>query len=422
MHPPLSAVVLSIDRLGAGHLGPYGNTWLPTPHFNRLASQSILCETTLCDSPDLSAAFRAWWTGRHFAEPNADAGDSLIAQARERGLTTLLITDDAEVTRFPLADQFDEHLLVEPLDSAACAEAIEETGLFHLFQAAIEALAERPQPLLAWIHTRGMAGPWDAPYEFRTALADEDDPAPPTFVTPPEQRAATGFDPDEVLGYVHAYGGQVQLVDECLGRLLDALDAHPQRDYGLLAVTSPRGYPLGEHGRVGPCDGALYNELVHVPLLVRLPRAGATDSDKPTREFPRQLAQIQRPTQPADLCATLIETCGWGVVPPQYAARNIAAAPATGNDRRPVALIHGPQQRALRTPAWYLRESADDSGPNQELFAKPDDRWEVNEVASRCGDITPLLAAEQQSYEQALASGSSSALPPLADSLTEISR
>ena len=79
------------------------------------------------------------------------------------------------------------------------------------------------------------------------------------------------FDPDELLGFVHAYAGQVALVDMCLGMLLAALDEHPLAGETLLVVTSPRGYPLGEHRRVGPCDEALYGELLHVPLLVRFP-------------------------------------------------------------------------------------------------------------------------------------------------------
>ena len=36
--------------------------------------------------------------------------------------------------------------------------------------------------------------------------------------------------------------------------------------YICFAVTSPRGFPLGEHRRIGECDQALYGELLHVPV------------------------------------------------------------------------------------------------------------------------------------------------------------
>ncbi len=38
----MNAICIIVDRLQAGYLGPYGNTWIDTPSFDRLASQSFL--------------------------------------------------------------------------------------------------------------------------------------------------------------------------------------------------------------------------------------------------------------------------------------------------------------------------------------------------------------------------------------------
>ncbi|MCA9271095.1 MAG: hypothetical protein KDA41_21585, partial [Planctomycetales bacterium] len=62
---PRSAVVVVVDRLGAGWLGPYGCTWVDTPHFNRLAAESAIFENCLALSPNVADAYAAWWTGRH---------------------------------------------------------------------------------------------------------------------------------------------------------------------------------------------------------------------------------------------------------------------------------------------------------------------------------------------------------------------
>lgn len=404
MSHPASVVVLVVDRLGAGHLGPYGNSWPPTPQMNRLASESLLCETCLIDRPDVAAAYRAWWTGRHALEPAAEPEVSLPLLARERGLQSLLITDDVEMARLPLAQHFDEHLLVETPAASKCADSIEETGLFQLVALAIEALEERPQPLLAWIHARGMSAEWDAPYELRAALADLDDPAPPRLVVPPERRLEAGFDPDEVLGLGQAYSAQVQLVDECLGQVLAALARHPQAGNLLFALTAPRGYPLGEHGRLGDCDRALYSELIHVPLLIRFPQSE------------HQLNRVQSFVQPGDLWAT-VAAC-WGMPSTSAVARSVIDVPW----RRDIAFIGGQDQRAIRTPAWYLREAVGTKNPQRELFAKPDDRWEANEVASRCDVVVDQLAAELDLVERALAAGKCAQLPPLADELTSVWR
>src|SRR6267142_6278913 len=92
-----SAVVLVIDRLGAGWLGPYGNTWLDTPNFNRLAARSVLCETVVADSPDLDMSCRGYWTGRHAMELSDDGSATLADLAASAGTTPLLLTDDARI-------------------------------------------------------------------------------------------------------------------------------------------------------------------------------------------------------------------------------------------------------------------------------------------------------------------------------------
>ncbi len=91
------AVVLILDGLGAGYLGPYGNTWIETPTFNQLASQSWLLEQALIDSPNLELLYRSLWTGRHAALPDASppSAGSLLQRLDRAGVSTLLITDEA---------------------------------------------------------------------------------------------------------------------------------------------------------------------------------------------------------------------------------------------------------------------------------------------------------------------------------------
>ena len=69
-------------------------------------------------------------------------------------------------------------------------------------------------------------------------------------------------------------------------------------------------------------------------------------------------------------------------------------------------------ERAIRTPAWYLR-----AGEEPELFAKPDDRWEVNDVASRCPEVVEGLQEALRQYEQAMSAGTVPELPPLGEIL-----
>ncbi len=433
-----SLIVLVVDRLGAGWLGPHGATWIDTPSFNRLAAASLLCENALADSPSLEQAYRGYLLGQHALASAAgreawhklqarleSTGDSLLAAeppltappslpwlkvAEANATRTILLTDDPDVARYDVCQAFAEHIVLPVSDPSEPADDVDATSLAHLFEAAADTLRSLSSPFVLFIHARGMAGPWDAPLELRNRFADEDDPTPPTFVTPPNLRATPQFDPDELLGYRQAYAGQITLLDMCLGMLLDEIDRQPWAQQTALMVTSPRGYPLGHHGRIGPCDEALYGDLLHVPLLLRLP-------DKST------LAQRRRGiVQTSDIAATITDL---------LTPANSTSAPARSllrllREHQPaewqIGCALGPDQRLIRTPAWLMRESLLGDHLHHELFVKPDDYWEVNEIASRGGDIVQLLAAELDRRHREFLAGGSAQSAPLPEPLTSVWR
>src|SRR5262245_15306151 len=111
--PAASAIVLVVDRLGAGWIGPYGNTWLDTPNFNRLAARSVLCETVITDSPRLDAVYRSYWTGCHAMVPaaRAPAGSELTdlaMLATAAGKSSVLLTDESAVAEYTKSSGFAE--------------------------------------------------------------------------------------------------------------------------------------------------------------------------------------------------------------------------------------------------------------------------------------------------------------------------
>src|SRR6202011_5676395 len=61
--------------------------------------------------------------------------------------------------------------------------------------------------------------------------------------------------------------------DRWLGELGDALRRLGRLDDTLLIFTSDQGEPLGEHGYVRRFRPWLYEELIHTPLIIRLPGA-----------------------------------------------------------------------------------------------------------------------------------------------------
>ena len=399
-----NAVVIVVDRLGAGYLGPYGNTWIETPNCNRLAARSVLFETALADAVDLRTVYRSYWRGLHSLCPERSVW-SLPEALAAGGIHCGLVTDEPLLAEIPEVAAFADRIVLRPAPVERPATDVVQTQMAHLFAAASEWLERASEPFLLWIHARGMAGAWDAPVELRNQFADEDDPLPPESVAPPVKPFESAGDPDELLGYLHAYAGQVSLLDVCLGAFLETAQATAGWDRTLLAMTSPRGYPLGEHGWVGESDAVVYEEQIHVPCLIRLPHDACAG------------VRCQEFVQPPDLCASLGEA--FQLAPdaePRWGRSLLPLADAQPPPWRDRTATSAAAAQALRTPAWLLVRRQDG---RHELFAKPDDRWEANEVASCCPQAVEELIAAWNEFQCIAQSPQAAQFPPLSALLQE---
>lgn len=65
------------------------------------------------------------------------------------------------------------------------------------------------------------------------------------------------------------YEGEVKYTDACIGDLLQHLDEKNLLEGSLILLTADHGHAFMEHGRFGHAYDILYNEVVHVPLIIR---------------------------------------------------------------------------------------------------------------------------------------------------------
>jgi hypothetical protein len=411
-----SSLVLTVDRLNPSFLGPYGGTWASTPNFNRLAVRSLLLENSITDAVDLLAVMRSYWQGVHaMASVEATQRPSLAARLRSADVRTVLITDDPTVAQYALADSFAECIQLPTSPGVSVAAEVEETELMQSLAAMLDVFSELRSPFHLWVHLRGMAGPWDAPLELRESVRGDDDPPPYAEATPPALRLAYDFDPDGLIAVTQAYAAQMLVLDMGLGVLLETIEAHPARGDLLFLLTSPRGYPLGEHLVVGDCEPALYGELLHTPLFLQ--HAGGIGA----------LLREQALSQPGDIAATLADWHGIAreADSPQASSLLSLLADHPAPWPREQTLTLAGNERATRTPAWFLRRSVTSSELDQprevvEVYSKPDDRFEANEIASRVPQIAEQLLAAQKSYEHALVANDFTQLTPLAVELSGV--
>lgn len=343
-----ATVVLIIDGLSANLPGPYGNTTVDTPALNRLAAESELFDFCFAESPRLEYSYPILW------------GD-LIDEG------SVLVSDCADVLELGAIHAFDSIVDASGQPKLDPVSDVAETQTANFFIHAIEAIQTLDSDGLCWLHHSGLSGSWDAPWEMRNAFADEEDPDPPTELKRPIGNFDLAeVDPDVLLGYQQSAYAQLVLIDQLLGIFLEQLKQNGVLDRVSFVFASPRGYPLGEHGIVGGFEN-LYNETIHVPLMIRKPADSPEQAPFGSRHQGMvQFAQLNR------MIRGLSEG-GFHSVPFCDEAES-----------------HVDDLKSLHNGQWKLIHRAGDAESAQ-LYAKPDDRWDVNNVSRRCADVVEEL-------------------------------
>ena len=203
---------LTIDRLNSDALGAYGATWLDTPGFDALASESILFDSFYATSLDLDALLRAFWRGespsRLVASDEPPDAESIFRVMKRRGYRTFLLSDDERVALSPSvdSDDCDERFLLDRVRPDAPVETLDQTAFFKNFEELARFLVglndaqriDEPAPWFVWAHFSGWNDAWDFPMErreqFREIVCDpetgdliqeESDPKSYSAVAPP---------------------------------------------------------------------------------------------------------------------------------------------------------------------------------------------------------------------------------------------
>src|SRR5262249_30288376 len=94
---------------------------------------------------------------------------------------------------------------------------------------------------------------------------------------------------------VAAYLAAMRFADDCVGRILEGLDAGPNREQPIVVVCGDNGYQFGEKNNWS--KGGLWEGSANVPLVVAGPGVAANQTSR-------------RPVSLLDLYPTLLELAG----------------------------------------------------------------------------------------------------------------
>lgn len=313
---------------------------------------------------------------------------------------------------------------------AALRSDIEEnTGVARTVRAAVDWLGRQggDRPFLLWLDLFSPHGPWDPPQPYRdqyaTAEPDEfetgeegdiveeaieeiDLEEVPVLIDVPAGAVGDVIDEAELLRLRRTYAGSITLLDRWLGELFESLRRSGRMDDTLIIFTADQGEPLGEHGYVRRFRPWLFEELIHTPLIVRMPRARSGGK------------RHQAIVQTVDLLPTIASAFG---LPPVESAQGFDLLPLIRGEQTKVrdyaCLGMDVEEFAIRTHHWHLvvpiEPDPDDPPRGVQLYRKPEDRWDMNDVAGQYPEIAEHLELTLRRFAEAVGRDALADLPPL---------
>ncbi len=443
----MSGVLLvTVAGMSPSLIGAYGSSTGVTPNLDEMATFGVLLDQCFLDSAELVEQLTSLATGRHAMQSLRPV--NLWQALEEQGREFLFITDDPVAAAWAEQSGCAQVGLIDMPQANAAVERPIDSACVALFEAAATELANNDLDGLVWVHSQGLRAPWDAPLDLRQQFVDPEDPPPPADVGPPSFDVTKDTDPDAVVGWSQVAAAQMSVIDESLGLLLSVMKSRPDAAGWHYAAIGLGGVPLGEHGRVGwgrpQCHA---EELQCAAVLCPAPTV-------PIGWRRGELFQL------ADIGATIWTMCQLPIVDPDDMwGRSLIQWHATESaDRWPAefqsAIAKVGANYWLRVPAWSAmwdglaegyaaddaKEGADQSLRSShdplsrgwlldtlarrrpKLYVKPDDRWEVSEVADRCQPVIEELQQQVIRMLEALERNARSAVPAVEPALYELIR
>jgi arylsulfatase A-like enzyme/Tfp pilus assembly protein PilF len=247
-------------------------------------------------------------------------------------------------------------------------------------------------PFFMWVHLYDAHHPYDPPEPYKTRY-----PAAP-------------------------YDGEIAYADSAVGKFLTQLRARGLYDGAIIAVMADHGEALGEHGE--DTHGVfLYDETIHVPLLIKLPAEDSTEKRSSERSLSDKSYSAKSLSEKSwagkridtrvglvDVLPTILEAAGIGV-PPEVQGESLLGLrkpaalettafaapdrPAYSETDYPHRAYHWSSLRALRT-GKYLYIGAQ----RPELYDQTADPNSKHDLSSASTAVATTLAGELSAFRQ----------------------
>ncbi len=373
-----NVILITLDTTRADRMGFLGSQRNLTPHLDQLAKQGVVFSRAYSHVPLTTASHATILTGT-YPQFNQVVDFGIRLSPRLPYLPDVLHHHGYRTAAFVAS------LVLDPLDGTAPGfdrgfdvydagfrlrpggmdryKSVERRG-GEVVERAITALKKRPpDPFFLWVHLYDAHDPYDPPEPYKTKYAAQ------------------------------PYDGEIAYADDCVGRLLAALRSQGLYDGALIAVMADHGESLGEHGE-NTHGVFLYDETIHVPLLLKLPGNRAAGKQVDTR------------VGLVDVAPTILRAIGLAVPAEMQGESLLTMIPVRSathpgeQDRPAYAETQYPHRafgwsslRALREGKYlYVR------APQAELYDQGTDPKAEHNLANTSKAVSETLAAQLEDF------------------------
>jgi arylsulfatase A-like enzyme len=376
--PRPNIILITLDTTRADRMGFLGSTRGLTPNLDAVAKQGIAFSHAYSHVPLTTASHTTILTGTYpqfnhvndFGVPLAKNLPYLPDLLKQHGYHTgafvgSLILDPLDGTAPGFDRGFDVydagfHLRRHGADRYKSVERRGGDVVDH----ALGWLSQLPNgPFFLWIHLYDAHDPYDPPPPFKDRYASQ------------------------------PYDGEIAYADSVVGKLFAELRKHAIYDETMIAVMADHGESLGAHGE--STHGVfLYDETLHVPLLVKLPLNRIAGK------------QVESRVSLVDVAPTILEEARVQV-PDQMQGKSLLdtlkpAKNGESQDRPAYAETDYPHRafgwsslRALRTGKYLYIQA-----PQRELYNQTSDAAAEHNLATDATAVADTLAGQLNDFRR----------------------
>jgi len=319
----MNVIVIVEDSLRKDHLGCYGNEWIKTPNMDRFAAESIVFDSAYSEGLPTIPMRVALLTGRYTLpfrgwQPLEQLDVVLPEVLWDKGITTALISDTYHMHKPQMGfsrgfdyvewirGQESDPWIVDPnvkidlskyseknwhpaypgqspsivkeqfmqyLRNRAHWKSEEDHHIARVIEASIRWLERivsngKHERFFLLIDSFDPHEPWDPPEEYLDMYPV------PEYDGLPIIWGGGSIDDWSLAEIRHVraqYAGTVSLCDKWTGLLFEKLDELGLFEDTAIIFLSDHGEPLGEHGIIKKVRPWPYDELSHIPFIIRLP-------------------------------------------------------------------------------------------------------------------------------------------------------